>query len=55
MTTEELVREYRRGLKIDRILKKIDEFFFKALKEGNKKRIAQLDARLDKIRELMYA
>jgi len=55
MTTQELKKEYERGLKIDRILKKIDEFFVKAFKEKNKKRIAQLDARLDKIRDIMYA
>jgi hypothetical protein len=55
MTTQELKKEYQRGLKIDRILKKIDEFFLKAFKQGNKKRMAQLDARLNKIRELMYA
>jgi hypothetical protein len=55
MTTQELKKEYQRGLKIDRILKKLDKFFVKAFKERNQKRLAQIDSRLDKIRELMYA
>jgi hypothetical protein len=55
MTTQELSEDYKRGVKIDRILMKIDEFFVRAFKEKNQKRMTQLDARVNKIRSLMYA
>jgi len=52
MTTQELKKEYERGLKIDRILAKIYQAI---IKTNSKTYVKILDARVDKIRELMYA